>query len=384
MDTTVSMHAVVFGLTAALALLCAVVYAGMRKQSALIWLAAALACAGVETVMLADSVRTDLAVAAVTCLVPAAYLCLSQTIRALFRLPSTSWKLFAAVVALSLISLGMLAAGAPDLLQTVPFQIGGALALGDSFLCLFRRKEKDFLDKGLLAVLFLMAIIYVARIPLFPLLFDETARNAAFERSTLQRLLLTAAMITTPTSVVLIIAKIVRSIITGHRQRSELDYLTGLPNRRSFERAASRASAVGGAVVVCDIDHFKQINDRYGHAVGDDIIRVFASLLHTEAGSPARIGGEEFALLLPGATVEEAAVLADAIREKFHALRYPALGRDHRLSASFGIAGFDHGEPAQTALVHADRALYQAKNDGRNRVVVFGEDLTEESVLSVA
>ena len=366
------MHLVVFGIIAALAILCAIVYAAMRSQSASIWLAAALGCGCIETVMLTSPVRTDLAVAAVSCLVPGAYLCLSQSIRALLRLPGTDRRLIIAVSVLTLSSLVLLVVDAGALLQSLPFQIAGALALADSILCLYRKHEKDFLDTALLGILLTIAFIVFARMPVFPLLFDPRAMDEVLQQSTLHRWLLGAAMFTAPTSVLIMIAKIVLEVIASHRKHSERDYLTNLMNRRSFEHVSSRSTTGGGAVIVCDIDHFKTINDRYGHATGDDIIRVFASLLHGLEGLPARIGGEEFALLLPGAAVDEACVVANSIRERFHALRHPALNSDHKLSASFGVAGFAHGEALDRALVHADRALYRAKDEGRNRVAASG------------
>lgn len=376
------MHLVVFGLIAALAILCAIVYAAMRNQSASIWLAAALGCGGIETVMLTSPVRTDLAVAAVSCLVPGAYLCLSQSIRALLRLPGTDRRLIIAVSVLTLSSLVLLAADAGALLQSLPFQIAGALALGDSILCLYRKRSKDILDIALLGILLTMAFIVFARMPVFPLLFDPQAMDEILQQSTLQRWLLGAAMFTAPTSVLIMIAKIVREVIADHREHSERDYLTNLMNRRSFERVSSGSTTEGGAVIVCDIDHFKSINDRYGHATGDDIIRVFASLLHGLEGLPARVGGEEFALLLPGAAVDEACAIAESIRERFHALRHPALNSDHRLSASFGVAGFAPGETLHRALVHADRALYRAKDEGRNRVAAGGDEQMAAAMAS--
>lgn len=369
MDVTVGMHVVVFGLIASLALLCAVIYANMRNQSALIWLTAALSCGGLETVLLDGVMRTALEVAGITILVPAAYVCLSQTVRAMFRLPSMGRHVFGAVAALTALSLGFLVAGAPSLLQSLPFQIAGAIALFDTMACLYRQPGKDILDKSLLAVLFCMAAVVLARMPLFPELLDGTHPAAFVNQSALQRILLAVAMFTTPTSVLLIIAKIVAGVIADHREHSERDFLTGLPNRRSFERSAARNSRSGGALIVCDIDNFKRVNDLYGHAVGDDVIRVFASLLDIPSASPARIGGEEFAILLPGATAQEAGALANAIRERFHTLRHPSLGRDHLLSASFGVSQYEAGVPARSVLTEADDALYRAKNEGRNRVV---------------
>ncbi|HEY4346714.1 MAG TPA: diguanylate cyclase [Gaiellaceae bacterium] len=160
--------------------------------------------------------------------------------------------------------------------------------------------------------------------------------------------------------------------------RAATDALTGLPNRRSVDDTLKRLiaqSARSGqplSVALLDVDHFKQINDNFGHDRGDEALAAVGALLQSELRSSdfaGRTGGEEFVLMLPDTDLEGATLLADKIRLGFHTLRVPGVARD--LSASFGIATFPHhaGDVA-TLLRVADRALYSAKRLGRDRVEV--------------
>ncbi|MDP3319087.1 MAG: diguanylate cyclase [Bosea sp. (in: a-proteobacteria)] len=156
------------------------------------------------------------------------------------------------------------------------------------------------------------------------------------------------------------------------------DYLTGLFNRRYFfERgpkmiAEARRSEQPTCVAILDIDHFKRLNDEHGHDAGDEALRVFsAELGEALAGRPhllARLGGEEFALLLPGLDQSNAGSLADAIRagiaERPMAVGPLMLG----LTVSIGLAEISARDSLDVALRNADRALYAAKQAGRNRI----------------
>jgi diguanylate cyclase (GGDEF)-like protein/PAS domain S-box-containing protein len=157
------------------------------------------------------------------------------------------------------------------------------------------------------------------------------------------------------------------------RYHADHDVLTGLVNRRRFEEELERCGSGGshGAVVIVDVDHFKFVNDSLGHEAGDAVLRGVASSLRERVGAtglPARLGGDEFAVLLPGAGEQEARELAVSL---LHAVR----SRETRVpvTASAGISVFDAG-PTQDpgdALVAADIALYEAKEDGRDRVATF-------------
>jgi diguanylate cyclase (GGDEF)-like protein len=159
----------------------------------------------------------------------------------------------------------------------------------------------------------------------------------------------------------------------SHRDASLTDGLTGLPNRRAlFDR-------FGGGVrpfttlLLFDLDRFKGINDEFGHAVGDEVLRAFAEILAEglrPADFPARLGGEEFLVVLPRSTQERGMVVAENIRRRFAAEIIPTERGDLRCTVSAGIAFAGPGE-GQTldALLHAaDQELYGAKHAGRNRV----------------
>lgn len=159
------------------------------------------------------------------------------------------------------------------------------------------------------------------------------------------------------------------------------DMLTGLANRLSFhERAGSEISRARRykrplVVIMADIDHFKRINDRYGHATGDAALRAVATALQdTLRGAGdfvARLGGEEFAILVPEACGESAAILAERLRSAIERVTVPVGERHIAVSASFGVAEWHAAEKTlDAALSRADAALYRAKAEGRNRVAL--------------
>jgi two-component system cell cycle response regulator len=158
---------------------------------------------------------------------------------------------------------------------------------------------------------------------------------------------------------------------------SRRDPLTALPNRRAFDedlaREAARAARSGAplAVVVLDIDRFKAVNDTHGHAAGDAVLQAVATRAAgaIRAGDLlARLGGEEFGILLPGADLARAVDAAERIRAALAALPVEAAGRALPITASFGCAALAPGEPPHALVARADARLYEAKRDGRNRV----------------
>lgn len=158
---------------------------------------------------------------------------------------------------------------------------------------------------------------------------------------------------------------------------SRRDALTGLPNRRAFEedlaREASRAARAGTplAVVVLDVDRFKAVNDTHGHAAGDAVLRAVAARAAgaIRAGDLlARVGGEEFGILLPAADLARAVDAAERIRTTLAALPVEAAGIALAITASFGCAALARGETPEALVARADARLYEAKGAGRNRV----------------
>lgn len=168
--------------------------------------------------------------------------------------------------------------------------------------------------------------------------------------------------------------------LTQVRELSERDELTGLQNRRSIlallteERARFARGGLAFGVAILDIDHFKRVNDRFGHAMGDEVLRTFAKIVAGSLRSTdriARFGGEEFLLLLPNTTEARLAVLA-AERTRRAVDEYPwtDLAADLKVTCSIGLTMSRAGESAAEMLERADASLYRAKSEGRNLVCV--------------
>lgn len=156
------------------------------------------------------------------------------------------------------------------------------------------------------------------------------------------------------------------------RHLAQLDHLTGLPNRRAMEAALSRDIRQAGSFLLLDVDHFKRVNDTYGHAAGDAVLQEVGHLIHREVREDdlvCRYGGEEFAVLLHRCPVARAAEVADRIRKSVEAHRFDTPIGTVRVTISGGLTyvGGTHDLGAQIA--QADRLLYQAKAGGRNRIV---------------
>lgn len=154
------------------------------------------------------------------------------------------------------------------------------------------------------------------------------------------------------------------------------DPLTGVYNRRHFERRIrdeikkARLEGRDLSLVILDLDHFKSINDRFGHDKGDQVLKATTDLIqeHLQGkGTLARWGGEEFVILLPGLSAGDAADLAETLREGINNMRFDG---DAEITASFGVAGLAPGDTFDALVKKADNMLYEAKANGRNRVCV--------------
>jgi len=167
---------------------------------------------------------------------------------------------------------------------------------------------------------------------------------------------------------------------------SQTDYLTGISNRRAFwslaERILQRQADSGipheNVFIMIDIDHFKSINDRFGHLVGDRVLqRVVAAIQGVTRTRDllCRLGGEEFGLMLPDSTVDDCRLLAERLRQQVEALELPELG-ERRITISLGCTPIKANEGVEDFIKQADSALYDAKQRGRNQVVFAPEIAT--------
>lgn len=154
-----------------------------------------------------------------------------------------------------------------------------------------------------------------------------------------------------------------------------IDPLTGVLNRQGLRAVLIQTSSLMAdpmSVIFVDIDHFKAINDRCGHDVGDQVLRLFAQAMRSGIRSSdqlVRWGGEEFLIVCPMTRIEQAALLAESLREALHRQGWPA---GLAVTASFGVAQHRHGDDIGIVIKHADHELYSAKACGRDRVHAFG------------
>jgi diguanylate cyclase (GGDEF)-like protein len=169
------------------------------------------------------------------------------------------------------------------------------------------------------------------------------------------------------------------------RHMSQTDALTGLDNRRHLndriDEMFAHAVRLGEpfSLVMCDLDKFKSVNDTYGHQAGDEVLKQLADILRREAREIDRVGrygGEEFMLLLPGASLDDAVTFAERVRKRIEGHTFTFPGGTLTRTASFGVAGWPHSriDQCDDLVRKADDALYVAKEAGRNRVVRFDSD----------
>lgn len=166
-------------------------------------------------------------------------------------------------------------------------------------------------------------------------------------------------------------------LLARYQREAMIDPLSGLLNRRGFDEAVGQLGPGhrrDGSLILCDIDHFKAVNDEFGHALGDQVIVVLAEILGQVAPAyavTARFGGEEFVLFLPDTNAAHAAGIADEVRESFTLAVASRLGLARPLTASFGLSTIQRGDGSiLDAIARADSALYDAKARGRNRICV--------------
>lgn len=190
---------------------------------------------------------------------------------------------------------------------------------------------------------------------------------------------LSIIFITLFANIVLVFAMVTEREQLKFQELAQVDPLTGLNNRRAFLDEANRwldqhaKQGSNFAVIMIDLDHFKMVNDTHGHAVGDKVLKIAANVLKAELPQDAvigRMGGEEFAILLKSSPHDMVATQTEHIRREFGKTVQTRLHGEVSvsLSAGYHIENTSNCCPFNTALTHADRALYQAKDAGRNRV----------------
>jgi len=168
-----------------------------------------------------------------------------------------------------------------------------------------------------------------------------------------------------------------REHLEEQRQKALIDPLTGLPNRAAWserlDHEISEWQQHGNTLMLAmlDLDHFKRINDNYGHLAGDKVLKLIASVLRKRLRGTdfiARFGGEEFVLLMPSTVPAAGMKLLEYLRASIEACPFHFKGERVTITISMGLTAFKPGEHSDLVLKRADQALYRAKNAGRNRV----------------
>ena len=263
---------------------------------------------------------------------------------------------------------------AGPLLVIVNMGYGVMFAMGATTLLTSRRRGA--IDIAILAVVAFHAADFLIR-PTMTLLFEGAIPAAVYRESIYYSLIGLVLGVKGVSMAVVLIGASIGEWTQSLRESGERDALTGLQNRGAFEQAMRqmlpRAQVEGRKIslVVADIDHFKQVNDIWGHQAGDRALSAFAVLIQQmvrSCDSAGRVGGEEFCIAVWDCDNGPAEHLAERIRQAFSQLEHESLGENMRLTASFGIATAREGETYGHLFGRADAALYEAKSGGRNLV----------------
>ena len=250
---------------------------------------------------------------------------------------------------------------------------GYGLLLCGAALRLSRLRTGRTVDQILFWALFLFGLHFFPR-TIFTVGTSPPAGELAFADSVFWQALQLSLAVLGAALAMAILAAAVSDLMDDLRRERDLDHLTGVLNRRGFEAemaASMRRAPDAASLIVCDVDHFKLINDTFGHDVGDVVLKQIGAILRGEARKGdvvGRLGGEEFAILLPAASSSEAYDCAERLRQKIAETSFRGCSQKST-TASFGVATMQEAGDWPTLYKLADQRLYLAKSTGRNRTV---------------
>lgn len=284
---------------------------------------------------------------------------------------------FAVVYLITALVMGLMVSLSDDVaprLVIVNIGYGAMFAMGVTTLLTARRREA--IDFAIIAVMAFQAVDFFVR-PSLTLLFEQTIPVEVYRESIYYSLIGLVLGLKGVSIAMVLIGATIAEWMTALRESSERDALSGLRNRGSFEELMrnllprAQVEQRPLSMIVADIDHFKKVNDIWGHQAGDQAIAGIGKLIEKtirDCDTAGRIGGEEFCIAVWNCPSDPAERLADRIRQAFADLKHPGLSDDIRLTASFGVATARDGETYEQLFARADAALYKAKSSGRNRV----------------
>ncbi len=248
--------------------------------------------------------------------------------------------------------------------------------------------RRSVIDTAIIAVVAFQAADFLIR-PTLTLMFEQSIPAEVYRDSIYYSLIGLVLGVKGVTTGMVLIGAAIAEWITALRESSERDTLTRLHNRGSFEQSVQKllpqAQVEGRAfsLVIADIDHFKQVNDIWGHQAGDQAISGFGELIGNMVrgcDTAGRVGGEEFCIAVWNCENQPAYRLAERIRQAFACLEHTGLNEDIRLTASFGVATARDGESYKQLFARADEALYRAKARGRDRVENAEEQRVDDAM----
>lgn len=281
------------------------------------------------------------------------------------------------VYLLAALTLGLAVSFSNDVgprLVIVNTSYGVMFAMGVTALLMAPRRS--VIDMAIIAVMALQAADFLIR-PTLTLMFERSIPAAVYRETVYYSLIGLVLGIKGITTAIVLIGATLTEWVAALRESGERDIQTGLHNRASFEDSIQSLLHRAGterrplSLVVADIDHFKQVNDTWGHQAGDEVIAGFGAIIAKmvrDSDVAGRIGGEEFCIAVWDCENGPAFRLAERTRLAFSGLKHANLAENTRLTASFGVATARQGETYAQLFARADQALYQAKATGRDRV----------------
>ena len=358
------------------ALLCGGFYRFYRRQPHLLWIAGfmVLLALGLSTQLLMNAAQRYQYVLWTSGLYLAAVTCLAQSLALRLQRPIQWWGI-ACLAALTLAGMWYFSAKQPDMrVRMTLLSVGAALIKTQTLFHLRDARPRHTLDHLSIALYALMLAALLVR-PLLLLISDSGMQSDTVSDHASWMFTSISAMVLCTLLTLSLCTSVLADTNLQLRHERNQDALTGLLNRRAFEELCAPVPHARGirTLLVCDLDHFKRINDRHGHLAGDAVLQAFGHILRTqvrERDVVARLGGEEFVLALHATTLAQAQQLASRLAQTLQDYRWqhPQLPADFQLTASMGIVQVQPGEGLTQALQRVDALLYAAKRAGRNRI----------------
>lgn len=393
LETDISMNGALFLLTVNFLiaqLFCAfflVISRRSRIPSAGLWFAAAFAVASLSAVfevMIRYGDFDRIASFGAFSSVLSALLMIRVGIGRLYAVPANIWTITALLCAALPLNLMIYDLPRGSFAHSLGYQMPFAIAELICAVAVYRSGRRETADRVLMALLLVTAGNFASKV-YFAVKFSGGDTAQAYLGSTFALVSQSLSAVLVVSTGLTLLAVIVVEIMDDAKANSEIDPLSGLLNRRGFDTRVSQilARPMSGyphSVIVCDLDHFKAVNDTYGHAAGDQVILAFGRMLAGHAPPEAicaRFGGEEFAIFLPSTGEATGYLFAQGLRNSFSSLAIIGLPDTVRLSASFGVCALaSPGDSIVDTIKGADSALYDAKKGGRNRVNRAGQAIS--------